>query len=200
MGQQDRRAQEIYQVRSVECCRSGGVSCGSADGQKLADLVRRRKIVDKAQRAGHSSVLERCAGVESVVLEEEVRPHLFLQPRVRFHQRSVPFAQVDDLIQGNHRRDELVVSEDPLERLHVQHSSEIKNPSPPIASHCLQAILILVLQHQDAAALRAGVQKPVNVQFTMAPQAPINHFTLGLREEEWSYVFGKLIQSHDTFL
>jgi hypothetical protein len=84
--------------------------------------------------------------------------------------------------------------------LHIQHSSEIKNLSPPIASHRPQTILILVFEHQDTAALRAGVQKLLNVQFSVAPQAPVDHFPLGFREEERPYVFGKSIQSHGTVL
>jgi hypothetical protein len=81
----------------------------------------------------------------------------------------MPFAQVDDLIQGNHRGDELVVPKDPFERLHIQHSSEIEDLSPLIASHGLQAILLLVFQHQDTSALRAGVEKLADVQFSVAP-------------------------------
>jgi hypothetical protein len=84
--------------------------------------------------------------------------------------------------------------------LHIQHSSEIKDPSPLIASHGPKTILFLVFQHQDAAALGACVQKLLNAQFSLAPQAPVNHFPLGFWEEMRSYVFGKLIQLHDMFL
>ena len=130
--------------------------------------------VEVAERAGHAAVLERGARVLAVVLEVEVEADLVAQGRVGPHERGVPLAQVDDVLERDDRADELVVAVDALQRRDGQHLAVIEDAAPQGPRGLLQPCEAAVLDQQDAAALRTDVEQALDPVGGAAAEAAVD--------------------------
>ena len=151
-----------------------------------------RQEIEVAQGRGHAPVLERGAGVLAVVLEIKRRAHLILKVGVGRHLGSVAFPQVDDVRQRNHRGDEFVVPEIPLNAGKVEHAAVIEQAAPEGPGALGQGRGVFILQHEQAPASGAGVKEFGNGVFSAALQAAVDHLPGGRGDEVGPDVVGEL--------
>jgi len=87
----------------------------------------------------------------------------------------VALAQVDHGLQRDDRPDELVVPVDALQGGHRQHLAVVEDAAPELPRPFLDLIEVRVLEHQDAAALRADVEQAFDAEGGVAAEAAVNH-------------------------
>ena len=103
------------------------------------------------------------------------------------------FAQVDNVRERYHRRNEFVKPENAAKRREVEHLPVIKQPPPEGPGVFRQAGFVFVLQHEQAPAMGAGVEELGDIKFSAALQATIDQIAFGGRDQMRADVVGELV-------
>ena len=98
LGEENSGPQKPFQIGPIQRGGSGCVSCRGANGQQILYALFLGKVVDVAQGACHSPVLEGGAGIQAIVFEIKIKTHHRLQPVIRLHQGRMTLPEVNNPI------------------------------------------------------------------------------------------------------
>ena len=112
------------------------------------------------------------------------------------HLGGVAFAQVDDVRQGDHRGDEFVVPENAAQGREVEHPAVVEEAPPEGPGALGQPRRVFILQHEQTAAVGAGVEEFGDGEFSAALQAAVDHLPGGRGDEVGPDVVGELFGFH----
>ena len=112
----------------------------------------------------------------------------------------MPFSKINNLIQGNNGCHELIIAENALQGLVVQHSPVIEYVSPGGPVNIVYEPLILIGKQKHAFAVRTRVEQVSYIQLGLASQTFVNHLAVRCGNQIGPDLFGELIQFHDAFL
>jgi len=86
-------------------------------------------------------------------------------------------AKIHYRLQWDDRGNELIVAEDTLEGVEIEHPPGVKDLSPSGTPYGLCFSCQSMIKHQYPPTGRAGVERSLDIELAPAPQAPIKHGT-----------------------
>ena len=186
------------QIGGVECGGGGGVSGGRADCQHIGNQAFLNQEIDIAQGARHAPILERGTGILTVVLIEKTDAHFVLEGGIGLHHRCMAFSQVNHGFQRNHRSNEFMIPVNPLEGRNGEHLAVIENPVPDLARGLAELVGSLIIDQQDIAAGRAGIQQFLDAGLEVTAQALVDQAAGGVGNDTGFKVFRDFTGSHGS--
>ena len=164
-------------IGGVERRRGGRIARGGADRDHLVPVMMAAEPFQIAEGAGHAAVFEGGAGILAVVLEGEGNAGLFLHEIRGLDDGGQALPEVDDVLFVKDGSQELIVAEHAPQGVPAGGGPGIEEVTPVLAVLLFELVELFVLEKQDIAAFRAGVEQAVGRIAPAAAEAVVFHLT-----------------------